>query len=327
MVTEPGVRPAAPTPDHLDEGIDSEVRRLSPSGSTSVLRGLVRELRPRQWTKNVLVFVAPVAAGALHHGHQTLEALAAFALFCLAASGTYLLNDVADVEADRHHPEKRHRPVAAGVVPESLAAGVGVVMVGASIGLSWLLAGWPLGVIMASYVAISVAYTLRLKREPVIELAAVASGFVLRAIAGAAATHVPLSNWFLVVTSFGALFIVTGKRTAEHRLLGEQRANHRQALSQYTPTFLQSTLILTAGVTVTAYCLWAFEKTGLITRAGHRFVWIELSVVPVILGMLHVLRLLDAGKGGAPEELVFSDRLLQVLGLLWVLMFAIGLYG
>src|SRR5579862_8397897 len=119
MVTEPGVRPTSPTADHLDEGIDSEVRRLGPSGSTSVLRGLVRELRPRQWTKNVLVFVAPVAAGALHHGHETLEALAAFALFCLAASGTYLLNDVADVEADRHHPDKRHRPVAAGVVPES----------------------------------------------------------------------------------------------------------------------------------------------------------------------------------------------------------------
>ena len=293
----------------------------------SALRALVHAARPRQWSKNLLVFVAPAAAGMLRHRTGALDALAAFGIFCIAASGTYLLNDVADAEADRHHPHKRHRPIASGELSEGLAAGVGSVLVAGAVAASWILAGWVLALVIGAYVLISVSYTVRLKREPVIELAAVASGFVLRAIAGGVATHVPLSSWFLVVTSFGALFIVTGKRAAEHRLLGGQRATHRPVLAEYTASFLQSTLIMTASVTVTAYCLWAFERGGLAAHAGHHFVWIQLTVVPVIVGMLYVLRLLDAGRGGAPEELVIHDRLLQVLAVTWVVLFAIGLYG
>jgi hypothetical protein len=131
----------------------------------------------------------------------------------------------------------------------------------------------------------------------VIELAVVAAGFALRAIAGGAATHVPLSSWFLAVTSFGALFVVTGKRAAEYATLGEHGHSHRAVLAQYTSSFLQSTLTLTSSVTVTTYCLWAFDKAGPATRAGHRFVWIQLTVVPMILGVLWVLRLLDSGQG------------------------------
>jgi decaprenyl-phosphate phosphoribosyltransferase len=322
MASGPVVR-ESPVPD---EGIDSDARPLPPGPSPSAVRGLARAVRPRQWPKNLLVFIAPAAAGVLHYRQHTLEALGAFGIFCLAASGTYLLNDAADAEADRHHPDKRHRPVASGAVPVPVAAGTGAVLVAVAVALAWVLSGWPLAAIVGSYVGISVAYTLRLKRDAVIELAAVASGFVLRAIAGGAATHVPLSNWFLVVISFGALFVVIGKRTAEHALLGSDRGSHRPVLDEYTTSFLKSALTLTASVTVTAYCLWAFERSGLASRA-HHFVWIELSVVPVILGVLHVLRLLDAGKGGAPEELVFHDRLLQLLGVVWIATLAIGLYA
>jgi decaprenyl-phosphate phosphoribosyltransferase len=287
---------------------------------------LVRGLRVRQWTKNLLVFLAPAAAGVLHYGNAFLHALGAFGIFCVAASGTYLINDVVDADADRRHPEKSRRPVAAGHLPASTALGTGLAMVAVAVAAAGLLASW-LALVVGLYVAISIAYTIRLKREPVVELAAVAAGFVLRAIAGGVATHVPLSNWFLVVTSFGALFLVVGKRAAEHATLGDGRAEHRPVLDQYSSSFLQSALTLTAAVTMTAYCLWAFDRGGLAARAGHHFVWIELTVVPVLLGVLYVLRLLDAGKGGAPEELALRDHFLQVMGVIWVVLLVIGLYG
>ncbi len=291
------------------------------------VRGALRAARIRQWVKNALVFVAPAAAGVLHHGGVAARAGGVFAIFCAAASGVYLLNDSMDAVADRGHPDKRHRPVAAGTLPVPTAVAIGALLLAGALAGSWLLAGWQLMLVIGLYAGINVAYTLGLKREAVIELAAVASGFVLRAIAGGVATHVPLSNWFLVVTSFGALFVVTGKRAAEHRLLGDDRMAHRPVLGRYTAEFLHSTLILTASATVTAYCLWAFDRTGLADHAGHHLIWIQLSVVPVVIGVLHVLRLLDAGEGGAPEDLVLRDHTVQVLGLAWVLLFALGLYG
>lgn len=288
---------------------------------------LLRGLRPRQWAKNLLIFVAPAAAGVLGQSGDFLRALAAFGIFCAAASGVYLVNDVADVTADRRHPDKRHRPVASGALPVRVALSTSAVLVLAAVGAAWALGGWPMALVVGLYVGVSLTYTAWLKREPVVELAAVASGFVFRAIAGGVATHVPLSNWFLVVTSFGALFVVTGKRAAEHQRLGEDRAEHRGVLAHYTEGFLRSTLTLTAAVTVTAYCLWAFERTGLESHAGRHLVWIQLTVVPVVIGILYVFQLIEGGEGGAPEELVFRDRKIQVLGLLWVVLFAVGLYG
>jgi decaprenyl-phosphate phosphoribosyltransferase len=186
---------------------------------------------------------------------------------------------------------------------------------------------WELAAVIVAYAALSVAYSIWLKREPILELAIVASGFVLRAVAGGVATHVVLSSWFLVVTSFGALFLVIGKRFAEFERLGEGRAGHRAVLAVYTKSFLQSTLTLTATVTVTAYCLWAFDRNGLLSHAGHHFVWLQLTVAPIIVAMLHVLLLVDAGKGGEPEELALRDRLLQGCGAVWLALMCIGLYS
>ncbi len=288
---------------------------------------LVRALRPRQWAKNLLVFVAPAAAGVLDHSGDFFRTLAAFGIFCAAASGVYLVNDVADIAADRRHPDKRHRPLATGALSVRTALVAASLLVAVAVGTGWALQGWRMALVVGLYVGVSLSYTAWLKREPVVELIAVASGFVFRAIAGGVATHVPLSNWFLAVTSFGALFVVTGKRAAEHQRLGEDRAWHRAVLAHYTLGFLRSTLTLTATVTVTAYCLWAFEHTGLESHAGHHLVWIQLTVIPVVIGVLYVFRLIEAGEGGAPEELVFKDTKLQVLGLLWVVLFAVGLYG
>ena len=289
---------------------------------------LIKAARPRQWSKNLLVFIAPAAAGVLHEPSKLLAALGAFVVFCLAASGTYLVNDAVDKASDLHHPTKRYRPVAAGLLPAPAAVAVGICLMAVAVAAGWAIAGWELSLVVGAYVAVSAGYSLWLKRLPVIEMAAIAAGFVLRAVAGGVATHVPLSNWFLVVTSFGALFLTAGKRLAEHRRLGDQRVTHRAALSEYRASFLQSTVTLAATATVTTYCLWAFDhRNGLVTRAGPRGVWISLTVAPVIIGVLYVLRLLDAGEGGAPEELFLHERVLQVLGLFWVAFFIVGLYG
>jgi len=325
IVARPAVTESADEPFGLSS---QEPDRVGASATgTPTYRAVFRSLRPRQWVKNLLVFVAPAAAGKLGHASAVGHAAAAFAVFSAVASGIYLLNDVLDAEADRSHPQKRHRPVAAGLIAPSRALAMGTVLVAGGLAASWFVAGWRLLVVMALYIAISTAYSAWVKYLPVVELASVASGFVLRAIAGGVATHVPLSEWFLAVTSFVAMFIVTGKRFAEYRSLGEGREAHRRVLRDYTPTFLQSTLTLTATGAVTAYCLWAFDRTGLASDPSRHVLWTQLTVVPFAIAVLHVLRMLDAGGGSAPEELALRDRWLHVFGAVWVLFFLVGIYA
>ena len=294
-----------------------------PVRTGSLVKGLVRTARPRQWAKNVLVFAAPGAAGVLTHGEVIVEALVAFALFCVAASGAYFLNDAFDVAADRGHPTKRRRPIAAGAVPVGLAKALGVALLVISVGGAFALAGWPLGLVLGTYVALQPAYSLWLKHLVVIDLAAVASGFLLRAIAGGVAVDVPISRWFLIVAAFGSLFMVAGKRHAEHLDLGDERGDHRVTLSTYSADFLRYVRSVSSSVAIAAYCLWAFEKAEL---AGAP-VWFQVSIVPFVLAILRYALLLESGKGGAPEELVLQDRSLQVLGFLWVATFAVGVYA
>jgi len=299
----------------------------SGQGSATPVRwsALLRIARPRQWVKNVLVFAAPGAAGVLTHRHPALLSLGAFGVFCLAASGTYFLNDTFDVAADRHHPVKRLRPVAAGEVPVPLAVVTGAVLLAAAVACAWLLAGGRLALVVAIYAGVSTAYSARLKHEPVIDLACVSSGFVLRAIAGGVAAGVPLSDWFIIVSSFGSLLVVAGKRSAEHNELGDLRTAHRPALGGYPAPFLRSVRLLSAAVTVTAYCLWAFERASQAGR-GHHPLWFELSIVPFVLALLHVELRFEQGHGAAPEELALRDHMLQALAVAWVALFAVGIY-
>jgi len=300
-----------------------------PAKPESLPHGLIRLARPRQWIKNLLVFVAPGAAGVLLHGTVLWHAAAAFGIFCVAATGTYYLNDALDAAADREHPTKRSRPIAAGAVPVPLAIGLGVALMAASIGLAAWLAGWHLSLVMGTYVAVQLAYSFGLKNEPILDLACVSAGFILRAVAGGVATSVPLSNWFLIVVSFGSLLVVTGKRSGEKRLLtaGDVDDNAvRQTLGLYTPSFLRSVRTLSAAVTVSAYCLWAFERASQV-HPGRDPVWFQLTIIPFVIALLHVLRLLDSGAGAAPEELALKDHRLQIYGLCWVALFAIGAYA
>jgi decaprenyl-phosphate phosphoribosyltransferase len=294
-----------------------------------LLMGLVLLARPRQWVKNLLVFVAPGAAGVLSHPSAFWHALGAFGIFCLAASGTYCLNDAIDAESDRRHPSKRYRPVASGVVAVPLALSVGVALLIVSTLLAGWLAGWHLALVMAIYAMVNLAYSLGIKNEPILDLGAISAGFILRAIAGGVATGVALSDWFLIVASFGSLLIVTGKRSGEQRLLAEHEADQRSirpTLGSYTPTFLRSIRTMSAAVTLTAYCLWAFERAVQI-HPGHHPIWFQLTIIPVTLGLLHIVRIFDSGEGADPEALALRDHRLQVYGLVWVVLFAIGVYA
>jgi decaprenyl-phosphate phosphoribosyltransferase len=290
-----------------------------------VVAGLVSLARPRQWTKNALVLVAPGAAGILGHVHPLLITLGAVGVFCVASSGTYAINDALDAEADRKHPTKCNRPVAANVVSRNGAITFGLACLVGAIGLAFALAGFRFVIVIAAYIGLTCAYSLRLKRMPVIEMASVSAGFVLRAIAGGVATGVVLSNWFVIVASFGSLFIVAGKRSAEHSGLGDERSAHRHALAFYPLTFLRSIRLLAASVTVTAYCLWAFARSTHLGPGQHS-IWFELSIVPIVLAVMLVELQFENGGGSSPEEMALSDRSLQLAALTWAALFAVGVY-
>ncbi len=288
-----------------------------PAGARAVAAGVLRTMRPRQWTKNLLVLAAPLASGTVLEPSVLGPTLLALALFCAAASGVYLLNDVRDVEEDRRHPRKRTRPVAAGVVPVPVAVAAGALLLTGAVACAAVLARPALTAVIACYVAISLAYSWALKDQPVIDLAAVASGFVLRGVAGGAAAGIPLSQWFILVAAFGALFMVAGKRYAELVALGEH-SQTRRSLSEYSASYLRFVWSLSAGVASTAYCLWAFEM-----RTGDGVPWTTISIAPFVLALLRYAVDVDRGLAGEPEEIVLRDRVLLLLGLLWVA--AIGL--
>jgi decaprenyl-phosphate phosphoribosyltransferase len=288
-----------------------------------MLKAVIRTARPKQWTKNVLVFAAPAAAGVLDQRDALLQTLVAFVGFCLAASGTYFLNDANDAEADRLHPTKRMRPIAAGDLDVRTARVIAVVLILLSFAVTAPINDFKLMGVVVGYVVVTLSYTLWLKYEPVIDLAAVAAGFVFRAIAGGVATNVPLSDWFLIVAGAGSLFIVTGKRHAEQVELGSDSLEHRRTLGEYSTAFLGYVRAVASAVMITAYCLWAFENAA---KTGDE-TWFRLSIVPFVIAVLRYALVVDQGGGGAPEEVVLSDRVLQIVGLIWAILFAVGVRG
>lgn len=285
-----------------------------PNGSPiKVARGVIKTMRPRQWVKNVLVLAAPFAKGDLLGGNIVWHLGVAFVAFSLAASSIYLINDANDVEADRAHPTKRNRPIAAGIVSPRLALIVAFVLMAGALALC-LLASVQLMIVLAVYLAVQLGYCFGLKHQPVLDICIVASGFLLRAIAGGAATDIPLSPWFLLTAGFGSLFMVAGKRYAEMMLAERTGAKIRKTLEAYSASYLRFVWALSATVLIMTYCLWAFELRG----EHHNSVWSAISIVPFVVAVLRYSVDVDGGNGGEPEEIALSDRVLQVLALLWV---------
>ena len=288
------------------------MRRSRPSRpSTQAARTLLRACRPRQWVKNVLVLAAPIAGGIAFHPRAVIEMIVAVLAFCVASSGIYLVNDTVDVEADRAHATKRHRPIASGELSLRTAWTAAAVLIPSALLISALL-GWQMVVVIAIYEAVQLWYCLGMKNEPVIELTSVASGFLLRAIAGGVATQVELSMWFLIAAGFGSLFMAAGKRYAEKSLVQEAGVATRPVLDRYTTSYLRFVWTLSAGVLVTTYSLWAFTL-----RQTSLSEWSVVSIIPFVVALLRYAVDVDSGAAGEPEEIVLRDRMLLLLGGIW----------
>ncbi len=287
---------------------------------------LLLAARPRQWVKNVLVLAAPLSAAKLSDGHVLRTSAIAFVAFCLAASCIYYVNDIMDVESDRAHPRKRFRPIAAGWLPIPVAWAAGVVSGVAGLAVA-ALANWTTVLVIGIYIMLHIVYSLWLKHVPVLDLAMVASGFLLRAIVGGVAANLELSQWFLLTTGFGSLFMVAGKRYSEMVLMGEGASASRKSLSEYSESYLRFVWQAAATVTVITYSLWAFQLASVPNSAGHSSnarPWLEISVIPWVFIFLRYAMFIDAGRAGEPEDVMLKDRVIMGIGAVWLAVFATG---
>ncbi|MGI8505939.1 MAG: decaprenyl-phosphate phosphoribosyltransferase [Solirubrobacteraceae bacterium] len=297
----------------------SEPRVLSPPARRPVggVALWVRAVRIRQWPKNLLVFSAPAAAGALGRPASLARTCVAVLAFCLLASGAYLFNDLRDAREDRRHPLKRHRPIASGAITPSRALAASAAAIAAGLALSAALGVASLGVALG-YAALNFGYATWLRRVAIADIAAIAAAFVIRATAGGVATGVPISRWLFVVVSFAALFVAAGKRYGD--LLDPAARRSRAVLAQYNADFLRMVIGVACAVALGAYCMWAFE--GVRPGAGA---WREATIVPFTIALLRYGLVVTDGRGGAPEEIVLGDRFMQVVVIVWALMFGLGL--
>lgn len=281
--------------------------------------GVVAAMRPRQWLKNLLVFGAPAAAGMLTEPRVIADAFLAFVAFTLAASGTYLINDTIDAPVDRLHPTKRHRPIAAGVLSGRLAVLFGVMLFGSAMLPAALIGRDDFTTILVVYVLMSVSYSLWLKRIAVVDLVVVAAGFGLRAVGGAFAIAVPLSQWFLIVSFFGALFVVAGKRFGEQRSLGTDAVRHRLTLSEYADGYTQHVMTLSSGITLVGYGLWAYD------HGFQSASWFLASLMFLVMTLLRFSLLVHTGASDDPVEIIWRDRPLRVLTLIFLTLVITGI--
>ena len=281
-------------------------------GLMARLVGLAVSSRPRQWPKNLLVLAALLFSREFHSGSSLLAAVAAVAIFTLATAGLYMLNDAIDASRDRQHKVKRHRPIAAGLVPVGLAVGVGALFSVAALALATLLA-WPFGAALAVYLALQIGYSLVLKHLVILDLLAIAVGFVIRAVAGALVIEVPISPWLYICTFLLALFLAVGKRWAE---LGAEAPSSaaRPVLDRYTPEFLRTLIVITASATPLSYALYTFSAPNL--PENH----LMMITIPIVLyGILRYVYLLQAnGSGEEPERVLLGDPGILASVIAWV---------
>jgi decaprenyl-phosphate phosphoribosyltransferase len=280
-------------------------------------RILVRALRPRQWTKNLLVLAAPLAAGGIDWSGVPEQVLGAFAALCMISSATYLVNDVRDREQDRIHPRKRRRPIAAGELSVRAALIAAAILAAGGLALAAVITPG-LAAVAAGYLAVTLSYSLWWRNVVVVDILAIAAGFVLRTVAGGVATDIYLSRWFVIVTACGAIFLVAAKRYAELREHVAPRLQ-RATLRHYSLRGLRLTLAAAATLASIAYISWAF------TRPSH-LLWYGLSIVPFLLWLGRYASLAGAGAAQAPEEVILRDRALLALSLVWGLLFLGGVY-
>jgi decaprenyl-phosphate phosphoribosyltransferase len=278
---------------------------------------LLRASRPRQWSKNLLVLAAPGAAGLLDHPGVAARVAGAFLVMCMVSSATYLVNDVRDRDQDRLHPTKRHRPIAAGELSPRAALIAAALLAVGGLGIGAAIAP-RLGLVALGYLVLTASYSLLWRSVVVADMLAIAGGFVLRPLAGSAATNIHLSRWFMIVTACGAVFLVAAKRYAELRdtAAGPMRAT----LRRYSPRLLGGTLLAAGSIAAVAYVSWA------LTRSGHLALY-ALTIAPFLLWLGRYAELVSDGAGEAPEELILHDRALLALSVAWTVLFLAAVYA
>lgn len=288
--------------------------------SASLPSALFKALRPRQWVKNGVLLAAIVFT--LNTGHSLgdwLRVLGGLGVFCLLASAIYLFNDVRDIEQDRVHPKKRFRPIAAGEVPVRLALAVAGVLGAAGIAGAVAL-GWQFALVAAVYLGLTLAYSLWLKHEVILDVMVLASFYVIRAVAGAVVINVQISPWLLVCTTLGALFIGLAKRRNELLTL-ENAGSHRKILEEYTVEMLDQMINIVAASTLIAYMLYTFPS---FSRTAQQRPLLMLTIPYVVYGIFRFLYQIHRNdKGGDPTTDLLEDRHLLICGLLWGLTAAL----
>ncbi len=290
------------------------------AGSLLWLKAVAQSTRPRQWPKNLLVFAAPLAGDSFGRAFGFWYALIAAAAFVAASSAVYLVNDVVDAERDRGHPYKKFRPVAAGRLPVRHAVALAACLVIVALGTGLAIGEPLLATAVAAYLVVSFLYSAGLKHVPVIELGCVASGFVLRVVGGAAATHVPPSGWFLLVCSLGALMVAIAKRYTELTVLGTDSATHRPAMRGYSAPVLRLSQRAVSGVMVLSYVLWAYTEPHASMRSWHM-----VSSLALAGALVRFDRLTARASSKPVEDLIARDPVMVGCEIAWLALFAIGL--
>ena len=324
MSPMPAARGGAWLPEHA-RGEPLITAAPRDSGDTPARRGTLHAalvtMRPKQWVKNALVVAAAGAAGALGHDDVPVRVGVTCVAFCLLASGIYALNDVRDAPEDRLHPRKRHRPVAAGELDPALATAFGITLLIVGLVMCGLVR--PLvGAVGLGYAVLTVSYTLALRHVAILDIAAIAGGFVLRAVAGGVAAPVTLSRWFVLVVTSAAVLLAAGKRQAELRRTEHLGTNGRRVLTRYGAARLRLIVAGSAGMAVFAYSVWAFNLPDV-----DDVPWRPLTIIPFAACLVRYGSLLKSGGGEAPEEMLLTDRWLQLAGLAWLVLFALSVHA
>ncbi|MGH2457946.1 MAG: decaprenyl-phosphate phosphoribosyltransferase [Chloroflexota bacterium] len=283
--------------------------------------GLIRACRPKQWSKNALLFFGLIFALKLTDPALVERALAGFLVFCAASSGVYLVNDLADLEPDRLHPKKRHRPLASGVISKSQAIALAALLLAGAVAGSVALGG-SFAMLTVLYIAITIVYSFRLKHVVLIDVFVIAAGFVIRAAAGAIVVSVPISPWLYVCTVLASLFLGFGKRRHELVLLSEGAGSHRPILQEYSLPLLDQLIVIVTAAAIMAYSLYTFSADNL--PIDHSMM---LTIPFVLYGFFRYLYLMhQRGGGGSPEDALLGDLPLLTTGVLWLLTATVILY-
>lgn len=296
---------------------------MSKGGVAGIPGAILVSMRPHQWTKNVFVFAALIFAQKLGDTPSLLKATAAFALFCVLSGTVYIINDLADREKDRTHPRKSKRPIAAGRLPAGVGAGTAVLLAAGALGASFVL-GTKFGLAASAYFALNLIYSFALKQVVILDVMTIAGGFVLRAVAGAEAIQVPISQWLILCTTLLALFLGFCKRRGELTTLQGAASEHRTILREYSVGFLDQMISVVTASTVIAYAFYAMSPE---VQDKLHTQYLGLTVPFVLYGIFRYLYLIHMrGEGDSPSRLLLQDRALLVNIVLWGLTCVVILY-